>query len=240
MSVLEIVDKSPSQSRRIRGSSCGRDNMILRQFNPFINTYLFQPFSSKSQLLTDKTIHLYNAKVKTLIAQSSTLYKQYSKMVRSMSKVMNFRSSIILVNNSKLWNMGCRKEELYCWSSKLKCSFLRIICMRISLVNKTAYIPNRIIMLGSVQAVVLRFFSQTLIVVELWKMFFTFLLIAISLLAIQMITLNCVFQKNFWWPFNMVDLLLGMSAAVEPKKLKDRIVFGSLLITFQTYTSFRF
>ena len=243
VSILEIVNNCSSQSRGIRIPSCEKDSVIFHQFNPFSKVYERQQFSSKSVLFPDKTHNLHTYRLKSLIFNGSLPTKNKFDMVNIISKVLNFSSNFVVANWTQYGKFACRKEEFTGELNNLLNNQLHFAVDPINehhICEDDQYEPTRIVKLDTMIAVVPRLLNHKLTIISPWDMIFTLIFITFLLIAVEMIPSNCTFQKSVWRPLHMVQLLTGMSVTAEPQKLKDRIIFGSLLITYVIYSSYLF
>lgn len=228
---VEIVEKGEEH----------HSEAFLHYLNPFKKVYAKQNFSSDSQWFPNKAHNLYGSEIKSVILKSELL--DSVPMLKTLSKVMNFTSNSVKVNESQYGTFSCHKKECEGKIAELvenKVNFDATLEFSLgSNCSKPPYLKHRAIMMGSINALVPRIVVQRVQLAIAWEAFYSLMIIITFLTVLQIMPSNCKFEKRFWQPMNLLKIILGMSVE-NPKRLKDKIIFGSVILACVILTGYLF
>ena len=229
-------------------------NPTLHFFNPFTDLYTTTPFFSGVNWFPNKLQDLNSHKMKigiinllpySLVVRDKLGNPQKTsgtdiKIIQTFSERMNFR---IIIPPQKtedygLFNCDPEKNTGLLWN--LTHNQIQMMGIRLSVTgtcNGTFSSVMRMSESIGFCAVVPILFVETKSFFIRWKFFYAVLLIALILVVIVAISELFHFPKDNWTFTQIVSIILGNSVPREPKKIKERIIFGCLVIACAFYST---
>ena len=216
---------------------------ILHQYNPFKNVHNREKFGSKSQLFPDKTRNFYSYPLK-FISRNSKLNQRLSWITDIIPESMNVTLNITSISR--------RDYTLGCLQSEYKGKITEVFESRAQFIDfpffedygcgtiDDFFVTSRVVMLETINFVVPRIRNHRISIIATKKVIYTLLVLGFVMIVVQVLKSICKLDKRFWQPIHIVYIIMGMSLPLEPRNTRDRIIFGSILITNIIYSSYLF
>ena len=233
MTVVEIKQNNAMQNLMILSPIRQQETAILHQFNPFNKVYTSEVYSAKAQWFPDKVRNLHGYKLKSVFLRQLN-YQKVKPFMNTISKTMKFTTNLTEMETNIWRKFGCRKNETFGKLADLFEHKIQIIANPFfwtSSCGATAELQQVTLNFRSLHAIVPRIIIHKLTIVLTQKFIYTLVMIIFLVAAVHFIPCNCKFEKRFWQPMHILQIIVGMSVPEDPRKVKDRIIFGSSLIT---------
>ena len=254
VTILEIfLTTNPAGFNFIRPP---KEAAIIHQFNPFTNTYNRIIHSETILWFPKNTIDLHGHKMKVglfdyppfvFIDRNGTGYitDQFGPdvlLTKELSKKINFTIVWVSLNNETDWGQyDCIKEKNTGHMHRVMYNEIQFIGGIQSLRFGSCFerfiewtTGSRIIKILVAVPVAANKSTHLLIT---WKNF-NVIIILIFFLITSIISHKLGFKSKMWRFMEVLRIIFGITTVREPKKLAERIIFGSMLLSCLLHSSF--
>lgn len=209
---------------------------IMHEINAFAKIDKFQNVKSQTKWFPNKSLNLHRHRITLLLCTfESTLkdnyYKEIFKFTGLFRSGMNCSIKIIFIHKCKndviLTNFKREKAEM----------LLNTVSMKI---NDNG--PNnpklRILNFHVFKALIPVTRKLTKVLVVSQELICVLVATTMAIVGIRIIVLILKFNSSTWGIFNISQIVMGMSISREPKNLKERIIFGALVLSCIVYSGY--
>lgn len=251
---LSIIDVQRQQTRGGKVQENLEDYCTLHFFNPLTDDYIKQEYLPNVEIFPKKLLNLWGDRMNvgafdrppfSFIKRNSTGHPIKShgidNMVRKLlSKVMNFTIFEPPSDVEFFGKFSCNKNESNGFTYHLLHNQIQIINGRsISTKNSCKEVINEYMSIGVVQYVAVAPIFQDK-AVSIWvghSLSSTTGIVVLFLVMIHLISRMLKFDHQYWDCTKMMKVILGLSVPELPRELKERIIFGSVVIISFVYSS---
>ena len=225
----------------------------LHIFYPFSDTYIITPFYSGVEWFPNKLQDLDGKLMKlgviTLLPYSNVTRDKSGnptqtgtdfRIIKMLSSAMNFTIAMPPQQTEDIGNFNCdiNKTTGLIWN--LTHNQIRMIGVRLPVLTPCNGTFTNIMNMNEMRrfcAVVPILFSDSKSFLIRWEFFYYVVLIILLLTFIVGAIHFFRFRKSYWNVTQILSIVLGVSVPREPTRVKERIVFGCLIIASAVYSS---
>ena len=247
VTILELVKTTSKEKERNFPSEENLQKYVpmIHNFNPFSKVYTKKRFSTKTIWFPDKLLNLHELTLKVgLFHRPPFVYLKRNtsnhpihfcgtdvQRLLALSKTSNFKIDLVPSDKEIFGKYDCDRNKTDGFLYKLFHNEIELIADHSFLgLGCNKHLADFII-IGStdVSALVPTIRIENSLLQARWKIYCLVLMI-LFFLGMWFLALIFKFDSELWSITYTVQAIFGATVTREPKKLKERIVFGSLLI----------
>lgn len=213
----------------------------LKIYNPFTKTLIEENISQFSEFFPDKLQNLHQHQIKVGFFDEyrernlEKIEQVNAYIMKDFAKVMNFRVQVELLNKDK-YNELKNERNVYDFMEKEKIDMIPDFLLYGNPIDYKYFQASRPLECIKIFAFI-RITTRREIILLLKQFLYMMIIFAILTIILSKMSTFFKLNYNFWNPMSLIQIILGVSLDSQPKKLVDRIIFGSLILTYAVYSA---